>query len=145
MISCSFIGHRDATNEIESTLVLAIINLIENQQVTNFYVGHQGRFDSIVQRVLKKLSLRYPHITYTIVLAYMPSKARQYDNLDYENSIFPDSLEFIAPRYAIIHRNKWMIRQSDYIIAYVTNSTSNAHKFLDIAIRAGKEVINIAK
>ena len=72
MSKCTFFGHRDCSESVMPALEKVLIDLIENEEVADFYVGNQGAFDRIVRTVLKKLSLCYPHIRYTVVLAYMP-------------------------------------------------------------------------
>ena len=37
---CTFFGHKDTPKEIEPTLRSALIELIENKNVTVFYVGN---------------------------------------------------------------------------------------------------------
>ena len=74
----TFFGHRDTPKEIEPALRLTLIDLIENKNVTVFYVGNHGNFDAMVRRQLEDLSKTYP-IKYYVVLAYMPSKNDESD------------------------------------------------------------------
>ena len=67
-----FFGHRNTPQDIIPVLHGVLIDLIENQGADTFYVGNQGGFDSIVYSELKKLAEIYPHIDYSVVLAYMP-------------------------------------------------------------------------
>ena len=58
--------------------------------------------------------------------------------------ILPDNIEAVPKRFAIIFRNKWMIRQSDYVITYVTERmASGAAQFKELAERQGKNIINL--
>lgn len=68
---CTFFGHRNVHKEIEPILKSTLIDLIENHDVTTFYVGNQGGFDYLVKTVLKELSNNYS-IDYFVVLAYLP-------------------------------------------------------------------------
>ena len=68
---CTFVGHRNVHKEIEPILKSTLIDLIENHDVTTFYVGNQGGFDYLVKTVLKELSNNYS-IDYFVVLAYLP-------------------------------------------------------------------------
>ncbi|MBE6787896.1 MAG: DUF1273 domain-containing protein [Ruminococcaceae bacterium] len=140
MFSCTFFGHRNTSKEIKPLLKNILIDLIENKNITKFYVGTHGSFDITVQKLLKELKEDYPHINYYIVLAYLPQKNNSYN--DYDNTIYPD-LENIPLKYAIIERNKWMINKSDYIVCYVENTFSNAHKFLELARKKNKIIINL--
>ena len=60
---CTFFGHKDAPKEIEPTLRSTLIDLIESNNVTVFYVCNNGNFDTMVRHHLEDLSKTYP-ITY---------------------------------------------------------------------------------
>jgi len=138
---CTFIGHRDTPSEVEPILKRVLRELIEDRNATDFYVGTHGKFDYMSLAVLKELKNEYPHIRYTRVLAYIPKIDDGYS--DYSNTIYPDGLENIPPRFAIIKRNKWMIEKSDYVVCYVENSLGNAYEFMSLALKKKKKVINL--
>lgn len=112
MASCTFFGHRECPDLIKPQLRAVLSDLITNQDVNMFYVGNQGRFDAIVRSVLRELKKEYPQINYAVVLAYIPGKQNEYD--DYSDTMLPEGIESVHPRYAISWRNNWMLRQSDY-------------------------------
>ena len=132
-----FFGHKDTPKSIEPVLRSTIIELIEKQNVTEFYVGNQGNFDIMVHRQLRELSLIYP-INYSVVLAYMPNK-----NNGSENTIYPEGLESVPKRFAISHRNKWMINQSDIVVTYVARSFGGAWQFKLTADKKRKIIIEL--
>ena len=84
----------------------------------------------------------YPQINYAVVLAYIPGKQNEYDN--YSDTMLPEGIESVHPRYAISWRNNWMLRQSDYVITYITHSWGGAAQYAAKAARQGKTVINLA-
>lgn len=139
MATVTFFGHRDAPKRIEPALRLALVDLIENKNAILFYVGNQGSFDAMVRRQLEDLAQTYP-ITYRIVLAYMPGKSDASD----EHTILPDGLETVPRRFAINHRNKWILDKADIVVTYVTHPSSGAYKMKETAIEKGKTVINLA-
>lgn len=143
MNSCTFFGHRYISDEIEEILTSLLIKLIEND-VSIFYVGSQGDFDHTVIKILKCLKIKYPHISYYIVLAYLHATKDNYYFDYFENTLYPEGLEFVPQKYAIVKRNQWMIEKSDYVIVYVNQTFSNASKFKALAEKKGKNVINIA-
>ena len=69
---CSFFGHRDTQVDIQPILRDIVINLIEKENVTLFYVGLEGNIDSIALQTLEELAKTYTQIKYYVVLAYMP-------------------------------------------------------------------------
>lgn len=143
-LTCTFFGHRNASTEIIPNLKTLIIDLIENKNVTLFLVGNQGNFDFLVKKTLSELKIIYPFIKFHIVLAYMPNKKDADYPEHFKNTIFPDGLENVPPKYAIHRRNMWMIDKSDYVITYVEHSIGSSAQFKEIAERKGKNVINLA-
>ena len=139
---CTFFGHKDTPKEIEPTLRTTLVDLIENHGATEFYVGNNGNFDTMVRRQLENLSQTYP-ITYNVVLAYIPTKKSEYD--DYTNTILPEGIETAPKRFAISYRNKWMIQHSDVVVTYVTHSFGGAAQFKEIAVKQGKTVIELSE
>ena len=140
-MTATFFGHKDTPKEIEPTLRSTLIDLIENKNVNVFYVGNNGNFDTMVRRQLEDLSHTYP-VTYSVVLAYLPTEKNKYNNLT--NTIYPEGLETFSKRFAISRRNKWMIQQSDIVVTYVTHSFGGAAQFKDVAKRMNKLTIELA-
>ena len=118
MAACTFFGHRDCPSSIRGVLTAEIERLIDEKGADTFYVGTHGNFDRMAYSVLAELRKRYQHIKVYRVLAYMPKQSEA----DSSDSIVPEGIENAHPRYAIIHRNYWMIDHSDYVIAYVTHT-----------------------
>ena len=133
MAIVTFFGHRDTPKEIEPTLRLTLINLIENKNATVFYVGNHGNFDAMARRQLDNLSKTYP-IKYYIVLAYMPGKNDKSD----EHSILPEGIETVPRRFAINYRNKWMLNKSDIVVTYVIRNFGGACQYKELALKQGK-------
>ena len=143
MSACTFLGHRDCPSSIKSKLRKVLIDLIESHAVDMFYVGQQGSFDSMVRSVLKELVSLYPHINYAVVLERIPPKRDEFDTRDYSDTMLPEGIETVHPRFAISWRNKWMIKQSDYVVTYVTHSWGGAAQFAELAEKQKKTVINV--
>ena len=138
---CTFFGHRDTHEVIGDKLRELRIDLIENKNVDLFYVGNQGKFDLLVRKTLKSLKDRYPNINYYVVLAYITGN----DNFfGYENSIYPEGIEAVPPKYAIVKRNRWMVEKADYVVVYVKYNFGGAAQFKTLAEKKGKKVINLA-
>ena len=141
MLSCAFFGHRDAPYDIEMPLRKILIDLITNQNVTMFYVGNQGAFDYIAKTVLQSLQKEYTHIRSVVVLAYLPRDDQNEQNE--VETLFPEGLELVPPKFAIDRRNKWMIAKADYVVTYV-NRLGGASRYKELADKQGKIVYNLA-
>ncbi|MBQ9964389.1 MAG: hypothetical protein IJP14_04635 [Clostridia bacterium] len=137
MVSCPFFGHRDLHTDISGLLRQVLLNLIENNGVEVFYVGNQGNFDYITQKMLSELADQYP-IRYYIVLAYMPTT-------QIKNALLPDGIENVPKRFAIDWRNRWMLKRCEIVVTYVRHVGGGAAKFKQIAEKQHKTVINLAE
>ena len=140
--SCVFFGHRDCPETIKPKLKETLIDLITNHSIDTFYVGNHGHFDAYVRSTLKELQQEYPHIRYAVVLAYLPGKKAEYEDLS--DTILPEGIEAVPPRFAISWRNTWMLKQSDYVVTYITHSQGGAAQFAEKAKRQKKEIIPLA-
>ena len=141
MVICTFFGHRECPETIKTKLRDTLIDLIENHAADMFYVGNQGHFDHYVRCALHDLKQEYPHIQYAVVLAYMPGKKTEYD--DYSDTMLPEGIESVHPHYAISWRNNWMLRQSEYVVTYITHSYGGAAQYAKKASKRGKKIVNI--
>ena len=63
----------------------------------------------------------------------------------FAHTSFPEGLEAVPPRWAISRRNEWMLKQSDYMVTYITHDWGGAARFAARAVRQGKQVINVAE
>ena len=70
---------------------------------------------------------------------YLPKGA----GAGFDDTMFPEGLELVHPRYAIERRNLWMLERSDYVVTYVHHSWGGAAKFAALAERQGKRMIRL--
>ena len=143
MSVCTFFGHRDCPETIRPKLHSALVELIEEQGVDSFYVGNHGTFDRMVRSLLRELSERYPHIRYSVVLAYVPQRWDEFDQRDFSDTMVPEGVETVPPRFAIAWRNKWMLREADYVVTYITHGWGGAAQYAELAERWGKAVMKL--
>ena len=147
---CTFCGHNKATYiDIYDELKLLIEKLID-KGVTTFYNGGYGSFDLACIRAVGEVKMKYPHIKNYIVLAYRDNyHIEKYDHFcHYYQAETIYMLEYsVHPKYAIIERNKWMVDNSDYLIAYVNRNYGGAYNTLMYTKSTRKnaiEIINLA-
>lgn len=144
MAVCVFFGHRNTPEDIKGRLAKEIERLITQEGVSEFLVGNNGQFDAMAKTALRKMKERYPYINYSVVLAYIPGEKKIEDWMDYSESLYPDCLDGVPPKFAIAKRNEWMVTKADYVIAYVRWTVGGAAKYVQLAERRGKKVINLA-
>ena len=142
-MKCTFFGHRTTSSDVHAVLKKVLIDLIENDTADDFYVGNNGAFDRVVKRTLQELQMQYPHIRYTVVLSYLPVEKKETEE-HYTNTLYPDCLHGIPPRYAILKRNRWMVKQADTVITYVQHPFGGAAKFKEMAQKEHKTIIELS-
>lgn len=144
MSVCTFFGHRDCPASIKPKLRALVVDLIVRHGADRFYVGRQGAFDAMARAVLRDLTEVYPNISYAVVLERLPGP-RDESVWDFSDTIFPEGLETVPPRFAIARRNEWMLKQADFVVTYVTHDWGGAAQFAEKARRQGKIVRSLAQ
>ena len=140
MNTCTFFGHRDAPQNLKPLLKEKITELIEQHDVSVFYVGNHGQFDSMALASLRELTKIYPHIRYYVVLAYFPK-----EKSPEENTLLPEGIELCHPKSAVNYRNEWMLNKAEYVITHVTRKWGGAYNFYKRSIKQNRKVINITE
>ena len=143
MKSCFFIGHREADERLLPILTASIERLITEEQVSFFYVGGYGGFDRIAATAVKRMKLHHPEITLMLVLPYHPGERSIETPYGFDGTYYPEGLEKVPRRYAIVRANEIMARQSDWLVSYVRHGASNSRRILEYAQKQGTACINI--
>lgn len=135
----SFCGHHDVliTEKLRAWLTQTICTQIE-AGANIFYLGGYGNFDHLAASTLHNLVRKYPAVSSCLVLAYpnSPVSAELYDF-----TVYPE-LEHVPPRFAISHRNQWIVEQSQVLICCVDHRWGGAYAMMNDAKKKGKEIIN---
>ena len=132
MKTCFFIGQRNAPETLRPLLDDAIERHITEYGVTEFIVGHYGRFDDIAAGAVRKAKERHPEVTLTLLLPYYPFN---HDTEGYDRTYYPEGMETVPKPFAIIKANERMIRTSRYLICYNTRRVGKTRDFVDLALR----------
>lgn len=141
MYSCTFIGHADCDKSIKEKLYCAIEELICENNVTTFYIGTHGYFDYYAYQVLLKLEKIYK-IEILVVLSNLTSVP---DYCKGSKMLFPDTVAKSPYRYAIIKRNGYMIKNSQFMVCYINYTFSNTYNFVKQAISKKLHIIDLGK
>ena len=141
---CFFIGHRDAESGLMPQIEAAVHRHITEYGVTEFVVGQYGSFDRMAARAVINAKHHYPNITLSILLPYHPSERSVNAPDGYDNTFYPPDMEKVPRKQAIVRANKYMVENSDFLIAYVWHPASNARNLLEYAqARERKGLIRI--
>jgi hypothetical protein len=65
--------------------------------VTSFLVGNKGQLDGMARIVLRKMRIKYSHIGYNVVLAYMPTEKDLWNPYEYGETMLPEGSENVHP------------------------------------------------
>lgn len=141
-MTVAFFGHRENiySPEIKDILGGEVENLIK-EGANKFLLGGYGAFDMLAAHTVAELKTKYPHIKSTLIIPYLN---RNYDVGLYDNTLYPD-LENVLPKMAISERNKWMVRNSDIIVCYVSYRFGGAYAAMQYAKKNNKSVLNVAE
>ena len=145
---CAFFGHRDTnvTYELEKKFEETIIELI-NDGIDEFWCCDQGNFDWLSRMVLLRLKKDNPFIYLCYIPAYdfrKYSKVRQKYFEDNFEILCADEMSAPHPRLSIVYRNKYIAKNADVIVCYVTTNLGGAYKAVELAKKHEKKVINLA-
>ena len=140
-MTVTFFGHKDTPEAITTTLENTITNLIINHNADMFYIGNNGNFDRYATGILSRLETTYPHIKFFIVLTTPNDKTALFP----DHTVYPEGLETTPKHLLILKRNQWMISKADTVVTYLTHTTTNTYKLVNLAEAKGKTIINIAK
>ena len=143
MPSCFFIGHRDAPGELLPHIRAAAEELIVRKGVTDFYVGSRGNFDRLAAAAVLSLRETYPRVRLYRVLAYHPFERDMSLPEGFDGSVYPEGLEKVPRRYAILRANRAMVDACPYLIAYAPHEIGNARKVVEYAKGKGRGVVEV--
>ena len=134
--TCFFIGSRHATSNILPQLAEAVKKHITEYGVNTFTVGHYGAFDSLVIGVLRELKKSYPDIVLYLLVPYALNQNREAP-AGFNGTFYPEGLEKVPLRYAIVQANRYMVQHSDYLISYP--GVGNSRRIVEYARRREKK------
>ena len=142
-MTCTFFGSRDTPSNIMPALRNTIRRAILEYGTDRFLVGSQGNFDRLAQSVLQSCKEEFPFLRYNVVLAYLPGFSSSEILSDPSVIIYPEGLENVPPRFAIVRRNRWMTDHSDLVICHITAPWGGAAKAVEYAEKKNKIILPI--
>ena len=150
---CCFTGSRDIddfnASDISRALEEVLVNLIENEDYTDFRAGGAVGFDTIAALCVLNLKRRYPHIKLHL---FLPCKNQDkffslWERKYYFQTIkYADSITYTQEHYsdsAMMKRNMAMVDGSDICVAFLTKLTGGTYNTVKYAKRKNVPVKNI--
>ena len=130
MSTCFFIGHRDAPETLRPLLAEAVERHITRYSVTEFVVGHYGRFDAMAAGAVRAAKKQHPEISLVLLLPYYPYPN---DTNGFDATFYPPGMETVPKPFAIVRANEYMIRNTDYLICYDRGQIGKTRDFMELA------------
>ena len=128
--TCFFIGHRDAPEDLRPLLSEAVERHITQCGVTEFIVGHYGRFDAMASSAVRAAKQQYPEISLVLLLPYYPFP---YETDGFDATFYPPDMESVPKPFAIVRANEYVIRTADYLICYDRGQIGKTRDFVELA------------
>ena len=128
--TCFFIGHRDAPEDLRPLLSDAVERHIMQYGVTEFIVGHYGRFDAMASSAVRAAKQQYPEISLVLLLPYYPFP---YETDGFDVTFYPPDMESVPKPFAIVRANEYVIRTADYLICYDRGQIGKTRDFVELA------------
>lgn len=143
----TFCGHSMITDkpDLPDRVLAAITEIAAGKDVT-FYIGACGTFDGIARACCRKYKERHPSARVIFVTPYLDEKylkARDHLVREFDETIYPP-IEKTPRRFAIIKRNEWMVKQADYVIAFVRFGWGGAARMLRYAMAHHVPFLNLS-
>ncbi len=143
----SFFGHRSltSTRKIEENVERMVKELIRTKEYVEFYVGRNGDYDICVASCIKRAqkAMGNQNSALVLVLPYVVKDIEYYRGY-YDDIILPidEKTHFKA---AVTKRNRWMIENSDLVIAFVERRSGGAYNGLSFAQKRGVKTVNLGE
>ena len=103
--------------------------------VTEFIVGHYGNFDRMAARALVETKQAHSEISLWLLLPYHPTEQKAEVPEGFDGSFYPEGMEKVPRRLAIVKSNRYMVEHVEYLIVYARYPASNTQKLLKYAQR----------
>ena len=141
----TFCGHSDfKDNGSYTQIMLDFLEKTVGDCSAEMYLGGYGGFDAFACKCCKKYKENHSDISLIFVSPYVISERQKNLYSSYDHIVYP-GIENIPPKFAILHRNRYMVEKADCVIAYITHSWGGAYSTYEYARRKGKMIFNLAE
>lgn len=149
-VRCALFGHSQIfqSDEVRKKLDEAIRKQIEENGVTEFFVGEQGEFDRMAAAAVRRAKTYAPDIELNLIIPYRTNalqEHKEYYQQYFDTIIYPEPVWGCHYKAAITRRNRWMVEEASYIIAYVIRDFGGAATALRYAQKKNRNIMNLAK
>lgn len=140
MFTTTFIGHNDCYGVTKENIKKVISNLI-NEGSTVFLNGGQGGFDRLCGQCVYEMKKEYKNIKNYLVIPYLNFNV--YNENFFDEIIYPEGFEKYYFKSAIIKKNDYLVKNSDYAVCYVCHTFGGAYSTYKKALENNLKIINL--
>ena len=142
----AFCGHSTySEREGDRERALAAIEDHAGDEPVEFFLGQYGGFDSFAFSLARTYKEKHPNAVLSFVSPYMDEGyLSRREDARFDRVIYPP-IECAPKKFAITYRNRWIAREADLLIAYVSHTCGGAYATLRAACAKGKTIFNLAK
>lgn len=119
MRACFLFGHRDSPYDLRPRIEAAVEYHYSQLGIRQFIVGGYGSFDRMSGSAVKTVKLRHPDINLLLLIPYHPAIRSTEVPPGFDGTLYPEGMEIVPKKYAIVRANQYMIRNADTVICYV--------------------------
>lgn len=119
MCVCFLFGHRDAPTSIQQKIEEAVEHHYLEHGVGHFVVGGYGSFDRMAAGAVKAVKQRHSDICLSLLLPYHPAERPVETPPGFDGTLYPEGMENVPRKFAIVRANQYMVKNADTIICYV--------------------------
>lgn len=141
--SCAFLGndYKWSRSDIIEKIKKQALRLIDEEGVDTFLVGVKGAYERDAYNAVLRIKQDNPSIKIVFVASSM--KEVNDEERYFDSFVYPDRAAIGYKRWCIVHRNNWIIENTDFIIAY-NRFEGRAFEVCKRAKNKGVQVIELA-
>ncbi len=146
--TCAFLGNdyqwtknSSDRNALIEKVKEQIFKLIDEEDVDTFLVGAKGAYENDAYDAVLKVRKERPNIRIVLVVSSM--REANEGTRPCNDIVLPDKAAIGYKRWCIVHRNNWMIENTDFIIAY-NRFEGRAFEVCKRAKNKGVKVVELA-
>lgn len=141
--SCAFLGndYQWSRSDIVKKVKEQALRLIDKEGVDTFLVGVKGAYERDAYNAVLQIKQDNPSIRIVFVASSMKevNDGERY----FDSFVYPDRAAIGYKRWCIVHRNNWIIKNTDFIISY-NQLEGRAFEVCKRAKNKGVQVIELA-
>lgn len=141
-ITATFIGHGSCP-ELRPDIVQREIMAMTERGIRIFLCGGMGQFDRMCARSVWRQKQNCAQIKSCLVIPYLTFSVREPEWFD--EIIYPEELENVYFKRAILLRNRYLVQHSAHALCYVNHGWGGAARTYELARKERLNIINIGR